>query len=353
MNCLRTAFPWVKLPLVVSAPMLGAATPKLALNVSGAGGLGFLAGGTDPKALDTTFAQVKSLRKPHTGSLVANKDFLPVGVGFQLFNSSLSPLAEVIGRHCPAAVWLFAPEKTEDIRSWSRTIRDVTSRQSQIWIQVGSVAEAEKILSIAEPDVLVAQGSDAGGHGRARSGSIISLVPEVVDMLNRAKRPDIPVLAAGGIVEARGFAAALALGASGVVMGTRFLASEEAGVAAGWKNELIRCSDGGVATIRSTLCDRLKETKGWPAQYDGRAISNRGHVDEHAGMTDDQNIALYQQELQMGDGAWDQTQRRMVAYAGTGVGLIHQIKSAADIVREMLEGVEHIHSGISHRLDGD
>src|SRR5437763_563577 len=80
---------------------------------------------------------------------------------------------------------------------------------------------------LVKPDVLVMQGLDAGGHGWEKGAGVISLVPEAVDALEENGFAHIHVLAAGGIVDGRGVAAALALGAEGVVMGTRFLGALE------------------------------------------------------------------------------------------------------------------------------
>ena len=337
MSRLKAAYPWINLPFVVSAPMLGAATPRLAVNVSRAGGMGFVAG-SKPEEVDTMLAQARTLLSNSTSTIRATQSTLPIGVGFQLFNCSLDPLAEVIAKHVPAVAWLFAPKAEENYRSWSRKLRAVTNGKTKIWIQVGSVADAMR--SHESADVLVLQGGDAGGHGLQKSASVISLVPEVLDMLHNAGRSDMPILAAGGIVEARGFAAALALGASGAVMGTRFLAAEESGIPAGWKRELLRTRDGGISTLRSTLSDRLKGTKGWPPQYDGRAIGNKGHVDEESGMSEAENVKLYKEELKQGEDAWG-PHGRMIAYAGTGVGLIKRVEPAETIVHEILSGTRN------------
>lgn len=340
---LTKLYPWVKMPLVVSAPMLGAATPALAVAASRAGGVGFVAGGTKFEDLDNSLNQVSLLLSRAAGpkwmtaaSAGSSRSTLPIGVGFQLWSCKLSMAATAIKRHLPAIAWLFAPTQTEDFAAWSQGLRGASEGRTQIWIQVGSVAEARLAVQLGKPDVVVVQGSDAGGHGLSRSASVISLVPEVLDMLESVDRTDIPVLAAGGITEGRGVAAAVALGASGAVMGTRFLAAQEAGIAKGWQREIIRASDGGQSTNRSTLCDRLKETKGWPAAYDGRAIENKGHEDEKAGMPDHENIARYKSELAAGDSAWG-LHGRMVTYSGTGVGLVHGIKPAAEIVSEVHE----------------
>jgi len=318
--------------------MLNAATPALAAAVSLAGGIGFIAGGTKLESLEASLNNVSSLLRAgnsqHSHTKTAADTQLPIGVGFQLWGSKLNMAIAAVAKHIPAIVWLFAPTCTEDFASWSEGLRRATDGKTKIWIQVGSVEEARQAVKLAEPDVLVVQGSDAGGHGLAKSASVVSLVPEVLDMLESANRPEIPVLAAGGIAEGRGVAAALALGASGVVMGTRFLAAQEAGVAKGWQDEIIRVSDGGRSTNRSTLCDRLKETEGWPSCYDGRAVGNKGHEDERRGMPDPENVALYKSELAQGDSAWG-LHGRMVAYAGTGVGLIRHPKPAADIVSEV------------------
>jgi nitronate monooxygenase len=335
-HTLTKLYPWLSTPAIISAPMLGAATPALAANVTKAGGMGFIAGGTRPEALEVTLHQTANLIRTISSQACQRYNTLPIGVGFQLFNTSSPTATTAFANRArpPAVVWLFAPARSSDLATWARGIRKATAGKTHIWVQVGTVAEAKAAVELAEPEVLVVQGSDAGGHGLAKSASIISLLPEVLDMLDSIKRSEIPVLAAGGITDGRGVAAALALGAAGVVMGTRFLAASEAGIAPGWQREITRLVDGGVSTGRSTLCDRLKETKGWPAHYDGRAAINRGHEDEKGGMSDEENVKLYREELKKGDDAWGAS-GRMVTYAGTGVGLIRDVKPAAAIVEEV------------------
>jgi nitronate monooxygenase len=333
-HTLTKLYPWLTSPVVVSAPMLGAATPVLAANVTKAGGLGFVAGGTKLDALEATLRQASELTRIPALQSKATKETIPIGVGFQLWGCKLNIATSAFAKLAPAVAWLFAPAKATDLADWAQGIRHATGGKTHIWVQVGTVAEARSAVHLAKPDVLVVQGSDAGGHGLSQSASVMSLVPEVMDMLESIGRSDLPVLAAGGITEGRGAAGALALGASGIVMGTRFLAAKEAGIPRGWQNEITRLTDGGVSTTRSTLCDRLKETKGWPACYDGRAAVNKGHEDEKVGMTDGENVALYKGESANGDSAWG-PHGRMVTYAGTGVGLIHDVKPAAAIVEEV------------------
>lgn len=336
---LRKMYPWVKQPLLASAPMLNAATPELAVNVSAAGGLGFIAAGANAEVLQKSLDEVKNLVAKQENFAQNDSGTLPIGVGFQLFGWDVANAVKAYQKHVPAVTWLFAPSKPEQFQQWAQELRAASNGRTHIWIQVGSVKEAKQAVELAKPEVLVIQGADAGGHGLAQSASVISLVPETLDALAAEGITNVSVLAAGGIVDGRGMASALALGAAGVVMGTRFLAAAEAGIAKGWQREIVRNSDGGISTIRSTLCDRLKETKGWPTWYDGRALANKGHEDERAGLTDKEHVALYKQEMSQGDDAWG-PQGRMVAYAGTGVGLIKGVKSAAAIVEEVLKDAQ-------------
>ncbi|KAK4897276.1 hypothetical protein LTR27_004796 [Elasticomyces elasticus] len=333
-SLLRTHYPWTKAPFLASAPMLGAATPALAASVSKAGGIGFLAGSANSDTLDKDLQQVASILAQDRTAEANNPDILPIGLGFQLWGAKLSVAVSAVKKHLPAVVWLFAPSDERQLQEWSRELRLASQEKTKIWIQVGTVHDAKQAVELAAPDVLVLQGSDAGGHGLKRSASTVTLVPEVVDYLASKHGASIPVLAAGGIMDGRGVAGAIALGAAGAVMGTRFLAATEAGIAKGWQKELLKATDGGVSTGRSTLPDRLKETIGWPEHFDGRALLNKGHEDEQAGLSDAENIALYKQEMAQGDDAWG-VHGRMVTYAGTGVGLVKEIKPAAEIVREV------------------
>ncbi|KAK5720969.1 hypothetical protein LTR15_006931 [Elasticomyces elasticus] len=334
MSLLRTHYPWTKAPFLASAPMLGAATPALASSVSKAGGIGFLASSANSDALDKDLQQVASILAQDRTAEANSSDILPIGLGFQLWGAKLSVAVSAVKKHLPAVVWLFAPSDERQLQEWSRELRLASQERTKIWIQVGTVHDAKRAVEMAAPDVLVLQGSDAGGHGLKRSASTVTLVPEVVDYLASKHGASIPVLAAGGIMDGRGVAGAIALGAAGAVMGTRFLAATEAGIAQGWQKELLKASDGGVSTGRSTLPDRLKQTVGWPEHFDGRALLNKGHEDEQAGLSDAENVALYKQELAQGDDAWG-VHGRMVTYAGTGVGLVNEVKPAAEIVREV------------------
>ena len=264
---------------------------------------------------------------------------LAVGVGFINWGADLAAALPVVARFKPAAVWFFAPASVGSLAEWTREVRRACP-ETRVWVQVGGVQEAEEVVREVRPDVLVVQGTDAGGHGRARGAGLVSLLPEVCDAVDamvqdEAERPVI--VAAGGIVEARGVCAALALGASGVVMGTRFLAANEAVVPKGYQMEVIRARDGGQTTVRTKVWDNARGTTGWAEAYNGRGIINMTYTDAMSGMTDDENKRLYEADMQKGDEGWG-THARLCTYAGCGVGLIKEVKGAGEIVREVREG---------------
>ena len=226
-------------------------------------------------------------------------------------------------------MWFFAPKKNEDLVEWTEKIREMSQGRTRIWIQICTVTDATDVVHSCHPDVLVVQGADAGGHGIHGAG-IVSLLPEVADATGMA---NIPLIAAGGIVEGRGTAACLALGACGVVMGTRFLASKEANIARGYQGDVLRTNDGGRNTIRTTVYDTLRGTE-WPHPYNGRGIINQSHLDAQKGMLVNENKRLYEEALQKGDQGWGET-GRLTAYAGSGVGLVKEVQYAKEIVDEV------------------
>jgi nitronate monooxygenase len=328
---LHSQYPWLCTPILVIAPMMKITMAPLVVAGSQAGAFGFLAAGFDLTNLDSDLAEASELLKD--ADIPAPEGVLPIGVGFQNWGSDLKLAIAAIGKYSPAAVWFFAPRRLSDLLPWAREVRRVTDGRTKVWVQVGSVGQALEVAKTTKPDVLVLQGTDAGGHGLAHSASVISLVPEVVDALAE-ERLRIPVIAAGGISEGRGVAAALTLGASGVALGTRFLACKEATIAKGYQDEVVRVHDGGVSTVRSKLYDVLRGIVDWPKAYDGRGVTNRSYLDAQSGMSEDENKGLYKEEIEKGDEGWG-AEGRMTTYAGTGVGLVREVQSAEDIIKDI------------------
>ena len=365
---LHKAHPWLKSPLIVSAPMFRSVSAPLAVAVSQAGGLGFLAAGFDLQAssLESNLAHAAELLSTSPPLIPRGSDHdddvLPIGVGFLTWGAPLTQALPLIKKYKPAAVWLFgssaSPEKRDNTYAkWSRGVREETGGKTKIWVQIGSVAQAQHIMDTVSPDVLVVQGSDAGGHGTNRSASIVSLLPEIHDTLLQRQKggsgggaggaggAQLPsLIAAGGISDSRGVAAALCLGADGVCLGTRFLAARESPIAHGYQAEVLRATDGGVSTVCTTVYDRVRGITLWPTEYDGRGLYNRSWTDAQAGMSDEENKRLYEAEMLKGDEGWG-PEGRMTTYAGTGVGLVKDVKGAGEIVEELRAGAEALLSG--------
>ena len=330
---MNAVHPWTHDPLIVNAPMRLIALASLAVAVAQAGGFGFLAAGTDVSELKAELRRARDLLQqcPVKG---ADPHILPIGVGFINWGVDLSTALEAMKEQIPAAVWFFAPRRNEDLVEWTSKIRELSKEKTKVWIQVGTVSDALQAARTCHPDVLVIQGADAGGHGLAQGAGIVSLLPEVADALKISGLGSIPLIAAGGIVEGRGTAACFVLGASGVVMGTRFLASKEANIAKGYQQDVLRTKDGGLSTVRTSVFDLLRGTTGWPGKYNGRGIINQSFWDAESGKSTDENKKLYNEALQKGDAGWGEN-GRLTAYAGSGVGLVKKVQSAREIVEEV------------------
>lgn len=317
------------------------ALAPLAVAVSRAGGIGFIGAGTDEVIdLESHLEQASKLiaQDPIEG---ASTSTLPIGVGFCNWGADLNTSLQAIKRFRPAAVWFFAPYENSDLIKWTHATREVTQGETKIWIQVGSVQDALDVAKQCKPEVIVVQGSDAGGHGLEQSASIITLFPEAADALKEAGFEHISLVAAGGIAEGRGVSASLALGAEGVVMGTRFLASTEAQIAKGYQDAVIRARDGGVSTVRTKVYDILRGTTGWPQRIGGRGIINQSFHDAKDGNVTEENKKAYAEALKRGDLGWSED-GRLTAYAGTVVGMIDKVQPAREILEKTRREVEEI-----------
>ena len=199
---------------VLLAPMDLVSGGRLAAAVSQAGGLGLLGGGYgNAEWIEREWGRAGNGR---------------IGCGFITWSIAKNP--DVLHRalvHRPAAVML----SFGDPRPFGEIIK---AAGSKLICQVQTLAHARQAIE-ARADVIVAQGTEAGGHGM--SSPLMTFLPQVVDLVVDAC-PDTPVVAAGGIADGRGFAAAFALGAEGVMMGTRFMSSAESPVHPNWKQAI-------------------------------------------------------------------------------------------------------------------
>uniref|UniRef100_A0A8H7N5P4 Nitronate monooxygenase domain-containing protein n=1 Tax=Bionectria ochroleuca TaxID=29856 RepID=A0A8H7N5P4_BIOOC len=316
--------------------MYGHSNATLAVEVTKAAGLGFIPGGFDfraespqIKALEDELMLARSLLEK--AGMV--QDPLPVGVGFITCHPSASNFAHtalpVLLKYKPTAVWLFAPDPDAPQRAHPEIIRHLHASGIKEAVSDGA-------------DVLVAQGMDAGGHQFARGASVISLVPEIRHMLDTEfPQGETGLLAAGGIVGARAVAASLALGADGAVLGTRLLVAPESSMSKIGKESIIKASDGGASTVKSTVLDDIQSTAIWPKLYDGRALIGESYKDHEAGMPVKDNVEKFKEAAQGGD------ESRKIIWCGTGIGLVNEALPAGVIIAETRKGAESVLKSLS------
>lgn len=299
---------------VMLAAMDLVADARLAAAVSDAGGLGLLGGGYGNAAwLERELRLLESAREARGTRF---------GVGFITWSLARQPalLAQALAAR-PEAVWL----SFGDPRPFAEAIH---AAGAQLVCQVQTVAMAREALA-AGADVIVAQGAEAGGHGVSRG--TLALVPAVVD----AVAGQVPVLAAGGIADGRGLAAALMLGAEGVVLGTRLYASQEAAGHPAAKQRIVEAS--GDDTLRSLVFDASRRNI-WPAPYTGRCLIN-GHARRWQG----RELDLLREPDEAGRylAARDRGDFDVAAViAGEGAGLVHDLRSVQEIL-ERIVGEAH------------
>jgi nitronate monooxygenase len=293
---------------IALAPMGGVAGGELAAAVSNGGGLGLVGGGRcDRDWLERELA------------IVAERTDRPWGVGFQSWAVDADTVQRAL-EHQPAAVMLSFGDP-------GPVASPVLSAGVKLIVQVTDLEEAKQALDVGA-DVIVAQGTEAGGHGGRRS--TLPFVPVVVDLA-----APVPVLAAGGIADGRGLAAALALGAAGALIGTRFQASLEALVSAEVTKAILEGKGGD--TERSRILDIARGAP-WPERYGARTLRN-AFLDRWRGReaeldADAEARQAYRQAAERGD------PEVVPVWASEAIDLITELASATDLVGTLAEEAE-------------
>ncbi len=299
---------------IISAPMAFAAGGALAAAVTHAGGLGLIGGGYgDAQWLTREFQAAGNAR---------------IGCGFITWSMAQEPalLTQALA-HAPAAMMLSFGDPGPHAAQ-------IKAAGSVLICQVQTLQHARDAID-AGADIIVAQGSEAGGHGAKRA--TMTLVPEIATFLGHAS-PDTLLVAAGGIADGRGLAAALALGADGVLMGSRFWAAAEALTHP--RHQAAALASDGDGTLRQSATD-IARGYDWPAGFTARVLDNR-FVQAWAHRPDEHRAAAadlrpdYQAKVEAGDpddvGVW----------VGEAAGLIDDVPSAAAIIERTVRQAEDI-----------
>ncbi|MEE1807009.1 NAD(P)H-dependent flavin oxidoreductase [Streptomyces sp. BE133] len=298
----------VRYPIAL-APMGGSAGGALAAAVSRGGGFGILGGGYgDPEWLAREVPIVAGTERPW-------------GVGFLTWGIDVA-VVELALSYGPSAVMLSFGDP-------SPYAEHVRRAGALLILQVTDLEEARRAMDLGA-DVIVAQGTESGGHGALRGRSTLPFVLAVVDLAAQ-----VPVLAAGGIADGRGVAAALVLGAAGVLIGTRFQATAEALVDPSITKAILE--GRGQDTERSTLLDIARGSQ-WPPKYPARTLGHpyldrwRGREAELA--ADAQALQGYQDDVARG------AVPPLPVWAGEAVDLITDLPSAEDLVTALTTQAE-------------
>jgi nitronate monooxygenase len=297
---------------VILAPMGAVSGGRLAAAVSNAGGLGLIGGGYGHR--DWLDAELRAAGNAR------------VGCGFITWSLDQRPeLLDHVLAHDPAAIFL----SFGDPAPYARRIAEAGTL---LICQVQTRRDAEAALDCGA-GMLVAQGGEAGGHSGQRA--TMPLVPEIGDLI-AVRAPDTLLCAAGGIADGRGLAAALMLGADGVLVGSRFWAAAEALVHP--SHQAAALSASGDDTVKTSTTDIVRY-RHWPDRFKIRVLRNaftdRWHGREEA-LRDalEKEAAAYQAALAAGDA------ENTSPIVGEGIGLIHAVEPAAAILERMVAEAE-------------
>ncbi|KAF3435045.1 hypothetical protein FNV43_RR22132 [Rhamnella rubrinervis] len=310
---------------IVQAPLgPDISCPELVAAVANAGGLGFLRA-PDSDSPDTVRELIKKTRS------LTDK---PFGVGVVLAFPHKENIKAILDER--VAVLQI---------SWGEVRQDLVDEAHRAGVkvvpQVGSFKEAKEAINTSV-DAIIVQGREAGGHVIGED-ALISLLPRVVDLVGDK---DIPVIASGGIVDARGYVAALALGAQGVCLGTRFVATEESYAHPIYKKKLVEFQGTAYTDIfgrvrwpgapqRVLKTHFFNDWKFLPANENEANQPVIGRSTIHGTEKEIRRFAgTVPNKTTTGD------IESMALYAGQGVGLIKEIIPAGEVVKRLVEGAQ-------------
>jgi len=291
---------------IIQGGMAWVAESTLASAVSNAGGVGLIAGGNAP--IDYLRDQIRKCKE---------KTPNPFGVNIMLMSENADDLAQLVIDEGVKVVTTGAGNPAKYIPAWKEAGVKVIP-------VIPSVALAKR-MERAGADAVVAEGTESGGH--IGENTTMCLVPQVVDAL------EIPVIAAGGIADGRGMAASFMLGAEGVQIGTRFLASEECQIHPTFKELVVKAKDtDSVVTGRYT---------GHPCRNIKTKFSKKlANGEKDGSLTPDEfeQLTLGSLRKAVQDGNLDEGS----FLCGAIAGMINEVKPCADIISEIMEQAEKL-----------
>ena len=299
----------IRYPLIQGG-MANIAVGSFAAACSNAGGLGLIGtGGMDAARLEENIRICRSMTDK------------PFGVNLMLMNPETEQMAEIVAREKIPVVTTGAGNPSKFMAAWKEAGIKVIP-------VVPSVAMA-KLMTRLGATAVIAEGGESGGHVGELTTMV--LVPQIADAT------PLPVIAAGGIADGRGVAAAFMLGACGVQLGTRFLSAYECGVHPNYKKKILKATD---------LCTMVTGKRlGHPVRQLRTAFAKKYWEAEYGGMPDDELEALGTGVLRLA--AVEGDEERGCFLSGQIAAMVKKEQPAAEIIKELMEEAEPLLLGAS------
>ncbi len=290
----------IKYP-VMQGGMAWVADADLAAAVSNAGGLGVIAAASmPPELLEQQILKVRSLTDR------------PFGVNIMLLSPTADDALEIVAAHR-------VPVVTTGAGKPGKVLERLKPLGTIVIPVIASTAHAERVAKQGA-DAVVAEGNEAGGH----IGEIttMNLIPQVSDVIS------IPVIAAGGIADGRGMAAAFALGAEGVQIGTRFVCASESNAHINYKEKIIEANDRSTAVTGRSTGHPVRGLKNKLSKEFEDLEKNGASIEEFEKLgTGKLRLAVVEGDMKWGS-----------LMAGQSAGLVKKIEPAEDIIRDIVNG---------------
>jgi nitronate monooxygenase/enoyl-[acyl-carrier protein] reductase II len=298
---------------IMQAAIWPATAPELVAAVSEAGGLGSI--GSVFESAESVQRQIARVREISPRPFAVNH-IVPL-LDEEAFQATLEAKPAVIS---------FALGYPGEL------VERAHSAGAKVVHQIHTVGQARKAAELGV-DVIIAQGSEAGGQGMALGVGAMALIPQVVDAVD-----PIPVLAAGGVADGRGLAAALVLGAQGANVGTRFLASEEASADEGWKRTILETESEDV--VRFEAWEGIFPPAGGGAYQTVPRVLRTPFVEEWSGRTQEARREAERLREEVLSAIRGRTTHELLPFTGQTAGMVHDILPAREIVEKMVSEAE-------------
>jgi enoyl-[acyl-carrier protein] reductase II len=302
----------IKVP-IMQAAIWPATAPELVAAVSEAGGLGSI--GSVFESAESVHRQIARVREITSRPFAVNH-VVPL-LDEAAFRATLEAKPTVVS---------FALGDPGDL------VERAHGAGARVIHQIHTVGQALKAAELGV-DVIIAQGSEAGGQGVALGVGTMALLPQVADAVD-----PIPVLAAGGVADGRGLAAALVLGAQGANVGTRFLASEEASAEEGWKRTILQTESEDV--VRFDAWAGIFPPAGGGAYATVPRVLLTPFVKEWLGRTQEASRQAERLRDEVLSAIRGRTTHELLPFTGQTAGMVHDILTAREIVERMVAEAE-------------